>query len=94
MGGAGCKVNRFYIKPQLESAVGFAQRVVKLIDSTSNHNRCTVRVVQLIVVKLIDSTSNHNWLFLGYEADVVVKLIDSTSNHNRCWILAYVSIIY
>ena len=34
--------------------------VVKLIDSTSNHNCASILVLSIHVVKLIDSTSNHN----------------------------------
>ena len=57
----GCKVNRFYIKPQLSDITPNQEQVVKLIDSTSNHNTRTYLKICPFVVKLIDSTSNHNY---------------------------------
>ena len=78
-----CKVNRFYIKPQQRKLFPAILGVVKLIDSTSNHNQQFFLGFVRRVVKLIDSTSNHNaGSFLGSGVDVV-KLIDSTSNHNQ-----------
>ena len=62
----GCKVNRFYIKPQHKSGRIVARNVVKLIDSTSNHNHFFLSDLLPVVVKLIDSTSNHNY------ADVLI----------------------
>ena len=59
-----CKVNRFYIKPQQRDCGLDNPRVVKLIDSTSNHNTDEGGEDTIVVVKLIDSTSNHN---LGFK---------------------------
>ena len=44
-----CKVNRFYIKPQLMADTLIAECVVKLIDSTSNHNRFLLRRYCLVL---------------------------------------------
>ena len=78
-----CILSKFYIKPQLQSALFLFIRVVSYRNSTSNHNRRSPMLPLLLVVSYRNSTSNHNSSIGRKKFPFVVSYRNSTSNHNK-----------